>query len=541
MAGWRAVTALARHRVVHRKAALQAARSAARSAATGISIRVATRHLGAATAKLWTLRVTGRRGRKRATVSRGRGWFGRDERKVAWYSAAPDQTRRHRRVLENLEGAADEEARHYRGRDQSLKALHRALNPVLRRLEQRPRPGLLAGLRLDVQEARFDPKNRQRELRYHYSLGPNALVGSFPVEAPDKTNKTPTYDVNHPAVAHLNPKDFGPYQLMSWDPTQMSTVRPKDLDKVAKSYFKVSPPVAWQAITQAGDAIRWEGCLEKTPYEPESYEWDDDYKTDPAVTPGFKRALDRNNKLVGQRVRWIRQRVLDAATSNTNEMTVGEICRRYDGRYPRATNLHQDERLGGHTIARHVLGTGGGVQDERDIAIRAAFEKIPGSTTPPAAPGPALFEKSDLKGGLVASAFRNEGAATRAAKTAREHLSKTWTTLPSTRNHLARTTDSIEFRINAPPADLVAYERRRPKPHPTGDLPAYVPYGPRRIKPAKGRRPLYEADRAASGASPRIQPLTNPVTLIGRVVVLVKATTAKGSGGWYILTMYPEG
>jgi hypothetical protein len=56
-----------------------------------------------------------------------------------------------------------------------------------------------------------------------------------------------------------------------------------------------------------------------------------------------------------------------------------------------------------------------------------------------------------------------------------------------------------------------------------------------------GRRPLTRADLPLTRATaPGARSLTEQVPLSGRVLVLAKSTNNEGSGGWYILTMYPE-
>lgn len=209
------MTGLARTRVVPRNQVLQTARGAARSAAPGIAIRVAARHIGT---HMWTLRMTGRQGRRRATVSRGRAWFGRDERRRPWYSAAPDQTRRHRRAVEHIAQDLGREARRIAEHEASPREIHRRLSPDVRREEASPTPRLLTGVRLDVDENHFETDRRRTELHYPYELSPNMAKKTLPPIPITVTYPTGLTDnTGHFLATSADPpiRNFGPYFLQA--------------------------------------------------------------------------------------------------------------------------------------------------------------------------------------------------------------------------------------------------------------------------------------------------------------------------------------
>ncbi|MEZ4306785.1 MAG: hypothetical protein R3F14_01875 [Polyangiaceae bacterium] len=394
-------------------------------------------------------------------------------------------------------------------------------------------------MNLDVQETRFDPENARHAVRYHYKLQPNTLGSSFTVEAPGASNTFGTYDTHHPAVAHLHPSSFGPYKLMTWDHSPSATAPAAvAASAVRQSYFRLDPaPSPWRARGTAGKRARWTACLSSPHYPPESYDWDNSYRTNSSASPGFKAVPLKTNQ-VDRRRRYFRQHVVDGATQNSRENIVEDICRVNNGNQPRSANLALDETLGGHTIHNHVLGAGTGVQDARDIALRAAFEVAPGPPTPLATTGAGPHRRAGLDGGREASGFVSQAAADRAAARAQRYMTSVW--VNNLRDWFSRTYDSRRFHIRVPTADVIAYRRRRARRYTERDMPAYVPYGDRRATPGRGRRPLFEADRGSSGASARTRPLTDPVSLSGNVLVVVKATTTVGSNGWYILTMYPD-
>jgi hypothetical protein len=284
--------------------------------------------------------------------------------------------------------------------------------------------------------------------------------------------------------------------------------------------------------------LRWDSLKSPPNYDPESFHWDDSYKTNSSASPCFKRSSLKPT-MVARRIRWLRQRVTTGSDPGlANENIVAQLASG-DVRHPRQANLDLDERNGGHTIHNHVLGSGTGVQEDLDIAFRAAFEMLPGRPVPPATSGPGPHAPAGLDGGRVATAFRNRAAADTAAQRARNYMNGSW--VRWVRDRFAVTTNRISFHIRVPPSSLTGFRRRRALPYQDIDTPRHVTYGPRRLAPALGRRPLTPADLPLTRATaPGARPLTEPVSLSGRVLVLAKSTDNHGSGGWYILTMYPE-
>jgi hypothetical protein len=534
-AAWRAVTALARQRVVRRNQALHTARSAARSAAPGLSMRVATRHLGP---RMWTLRVTGRRGRRRATVSRGRAWFGRDERRTAWYSAAPDQTRRHRQAVENLDRNLQRRVDEIVRREPVPRELHRKLQPDIRSRERQPQPRLLSGVTLDVDESRYHWDRQRQQIEYHYRIGPNANGGLIVQDGVPTYPGGPTWDPAHWLLANADPPitSTGPYCIVA-----------TPLPKMSSDQIKYNP--CQNAALPGGDDwsrpalhnSRWSACLPNTRYDPEFYVW-------VATNRRFERQPRREMTRVDKRVKGMRNQVVNLSANQTDPDTVEAIIDYRNGQTSRPANsIDVEDGFGGHIASHHVLSRRGGVDSLRALAVRAAFELVPavGGILVPAPLDPDV---------PVASAFLNLDDANRALRRGSEVLGQTWRRGPHYRRDAVARGNRFDFVFAIPPTEYRVASRRGlgghappvpPYAHP-GDRPAYLQGG------GGGDRPLSNADdevrqwrkwwrKIRLGAPPPPDPLslvTRGTTDKARIVI--QPHTGKGSGGFYVRTLYPE-
>lgn len=537
-AAWRAVVALARAAVLPRPQILQAARVAARAAAPGIAIRVATRHLGT---HMWTLRVTGRRQRRRATVTRGRAWFGRTLARQARYSAARDQTLRHRRLVETLERRLEQRARVILRNEPDPDRVQERLAPTATRFVATPSPRPLVGIRLDLQPDRGRMNASRTRLVWRYELGPNMATGRVDVgllPPPYLTGRT--HDLTHYLLRTARPaiRNLGPYALSAHRITRMQR-------------FVYQPdPVVWGGSTPDRETMRWRASRDDVLFVPEHRQWSMDQRRFIA-SPG-EAALAR------RRSRSMRAEVVDLSRAATHRSIVDAIMSHNEARTPRPLrSLNTEERFGGrwlyapdvvggapvaragsaHIVQRHILGLGV-MADRVGLARRAAFAEIVLRGRIVSGPGSGV--------GLArnATAFASLRDATIAMRGAAAAIRGLWRDLRTELAHRILNTGALSWPVPTPPFDAVRARRAAGAPFPARERPRHLRWRydartrgytvPRAA--ADGRRPIHQFD-----PTPGV-PLTDLTDHLGvtSVTFAVRPTGMAGAHGWFLYTMYPN-
>jgi hypothetical protein len=554
-AGWRAMTALARTRVVRRTQALETARRAASTAAVGISIRVAARHLGT---RMWTLRVTGRRGRRRATVSCGRAWFGRDRRRQPWYSAAPDQSRRHQRIRggieRSVERASMRESKHILDPDR----VAQNIEDDIRRIEAAPEPRPLIGIRTDVDEKHHRRGHDERgrfALEYRLTIAPNTngrpIVAGL--EVPRYTGEWAEWNPRHPLLtvaantfALRNVEEFGPYDLSTpdWDQRNHRPVR--------EPRFELRPEYArYGGIGGSHSDRRWSACQAATQFRVERLRWN-------LRRVAFEHGRGIRRDLVNARVerRGMFSFMEDRRNGQAVARGLGGVAARAEamagwraGREPRPLKgtLSEEDSFRdpqivdrrSHIRERHVICPTG-LPGRRHVAWRAAFDQQVGRT--------GIDRAAPSSNGRNA-AYESERNAMTSLRLARNRLAGNWQRL---RDELLPETPEPEFTGRVAAADVFAVNREGDR-HSVRERPRYVASDFRLAFPSEsfqGVRPLFPADvnsdewrrwadRHRREARPK-NPLTKEVTRELAFFLIHATSHDPGTWyGWYFLTLYP--
>jgi hypothetical protein len=543
-AGWRAVVGVARQQVVPREAVLGPARAAARGAAPGISIRVAARHLPGL--PMWTLRVTGRRGRKRASVSRGRGWYGRNNARQPRYSAARDQTLRHRRVIETLDQRLTRRAEVILRNEPDPAVIQERLAPTATRFAGAPSPRPLTGVSLDLTPDRGDLNAQRTRLTWRYALGPNMTRGSIRVAIVPTYTLGRTRDLTHYLVRTARPRinNLGPYELSARRITQ------------TQRFVYAPDPAVWAAA--AYEAERWRACREAVLYVPERRQWNTDQRRFVA-SPG-------EQALANRRARSMRNEVVNLSRADTRRGIVEQLMSYRDARAPRPLrSVSTEEGYGGrwlylsttgamagtvqrgagrgHAVERHVLGTGEGIQDERDLARRAAFGEI------------VVRMRIVAAGGARnASAFASLRDANIALRAAAGEIRILWNDLRTALARRVLDLGNLAWDVTTPPVNAVKARRTQGGVFPAAQRPRYLRWRFVGARPAQaGTRPIHGGDvgspewtgwAARQPAGPGAPQPTAPLTDVTyhnatRAKLVLRPTSSAGASGWFVYTLYP--
>ncbi len=521
-AAWNAIGARARTRVIPRSQVLSTARSAARPAAAGISIRVAIRHRGT---RMWSLRVSGRRGRRRASTTMGRAWFGRDRRRRPHYSAARDQRARHRRIVRNLTDRMQNTINRI-GRDEfNPRDIHREAQGPIRRIEAALRPRPLQGIDVDVQEAHYDRavRNGRAHLEYHYSIEPNTNGSNIylGLPAPTYTQGWANHNLSHPFLRDADPRirSLGPYDLTA-PPWNAATHQPYSPPR-----FRLRPGPRYVGTGGAVSRRRWSACLRRSRFTVERYEWR-------AAEVQFVRVGSPDPNLVDSRVDHMPKYAADGTNHPEIAPYVRGMLRHDEGRRPRRLrNLTVEEGYGppgaAHTIRNHVLGLAPGIRTARHMAWRAAFGEVPGH-----AHAPLLDPTTGAWN--PASAFRSLAAANREAQSLYDELAANWIT---ERDRLAIGRQAaMSGRTDG--RSVLAYDNNIQGADPPAYLePVFAAEFPWRPTPWTGSNPLITGD----GGNPTLPPLAVRRSSAGaRAVMYVKRANQPPNIGWYIHTLFPD-
>lgn len=516
---------VAQGRVVARNVFLGPARNAARAVAAGIAISVAARPLPGT--PVWTLRVTGRRGRRRSSASRGRGWYARNDARQMRYSASRDQTARHRRIIRNLDRRLENEAARIVRTEPDPTVIQQRLSAVAGRCAAAPQPRPLIGVRLDLRPDRGDMDANRTHLTWRYALGPNMTrgqvrVGILPTYALGRTR-----DVTHYLLRTARPavRDLGVYELAAHRITQ-------------EQRFVYAPDrVVWS--TAAYQGRRWRACVNTVQFIPERRRWD-------ATQRRFVQGL--NEPLADRRARFMRGEVVALSRATTSRPIVEALLTYQDARRRRPLrSVTTEERLGGHTVERHVFNAGEGIQDIEGLARRAAFGEI------------VVRGRIRLAaGGRAPSAFPSIRHANIALRGAAAEIGILWTDL---RDALANPTTpfaTFAWQIQTPPVSAVRARRVQGAVFPAAERPRYLRWSAPVGRPsASGRRPLLSEHVAVPAPSrwsrwAARQPVVGPDAprpneplttisyhVVDRAQLVVRPTTRAGASGWFVLTMYP--
>jgi hypothetical protein len=395
---------------------------------------------------------------------------------IAFSSQAPEKE-------EVAEEVAHWVQRHKHGDANVTKAVDGGKADAAEGEAQRVAPQAAAGAQVDVQEA------------------PTARVHRA---ADDPVVLAPTYDLNHPWLVASGITDLGPYQFMP-----------------AQTKFVVSPQPSFKSSSD--NAKAWAALLKTTTYEPEKATWKPrgDLIGKPTLEKDGKFDLGAAQDAVvearaGKARAWVSQ----------NNLKWAEAMVSYkDGAEPKLAAITDHEGVGGegHTVERHVLGTGK-IKSERDLARRAAFNE---------------FFPAEGK----ASVFKDTAAADTAAKAIHGAMSASWLSL---RNTILALKDKVggagHEMTGAKPANVVALEREAGVKD-TDPQPAYLGLG-------VGVRPLFAEDVNSNEwktwaalntvtADPT-HPLTKSFTP-AKTTAFVRPTESLVTGGWFFKTVFPDG
>lgn len=519
--------AVAQGRVVTRQAVLGPARNAARAAAAGIAISVSARLLPGV--PLWTLRVTGRRGRRRASVSRGRAWYARNRARQLWYSASRNQTARHRTLIQNLDRTLERQTARILQTEPDPTEIQRRLATVATRFAGAPRPRPLVGIRLDLQPDRGDLDANRTHMTWRYALGPNMTTGRVRVRVTPIYPLGRTRDLTHYLLRTAQPpiRDLGPYELSAHRITQQQR-------------FVYAPDNAtWGTV--AYQARRWRACRDTIQFIPERREWN-----------GAQRHFVRsggNQALAERRARSMRGEVIALSRAATRRSIVQALLQYQDARRPRPLrSVNTEETFGGHTVERHVFGTGEGIQNIEDLARRAAFGEI--------------VVRGRIRqhgGGRNPSAFARLRDANIALRAAAREIGVLWADLRDALASVNPAGGSFDWPIVTPPIHAVRARRAQGNMFPPAERPRYLRWRAPAGRPAgAGTRPLIaehvaqpapsrwsrwaaRQPAAGPGAPQPAAPLTTiSYHIVDRAQLVVRPTTRTGASGWFVLTLYPR-
>jgi hypothetical protein len=299
--------------------------------------------------------------------------------------------------------------------------------------------------------------------------------------------------------------------------------------------FVLDPnPANWQGSTPADSTRRWDACLRSQRFDVERYTWD-------SSRTQFVRGARQDAALVRRRIDGMPRYVFDGTQRADVKPRADAMLRFNQARAPRPlAALRVEENRGlptdpAHAVARHVMGYGPGIRNERDLAWRAAFGQVPGDMHAPT-------------GGDPASAFRSEASANSTAQQLHAELTRDW--VSQHRNTLANNRQ-VTLRTRVDGRRVLAF-RGRPPPTP----PAYLRHRMRVFWAAHpgawtGNRALFAGDENSAEGRAWIargntfntaDPLTDPVPMAGKTAVMyVKATaTPRAAGGWFIKSMFPQ-
>lgn len=498
---------------------------------------------------MWTLRVTGRRGRKRATVTRGRAWFGRNEARQPRYSAAPDQTRRHRRIARGLERrierASLQRSEHVLDPDRVAERIR----PDIRQIEDAPEPRPLTGIQTNVDEAH--PRRGRDEqgrfaLGYHLSIAPNSFEATLwaNLREPSYRDEWANWDPRHDLLAQGqntfvfgSAHDFGPYDLWTpeWDRARHE---PKEAPR-----FKLRPEYSrYGGIGGANGRRRWAACTAGANIRAERLRWN-------SAQRQFERGPTRQD-LVNERLQrsgmfaFMEDRRAGAAVARAQggaSARAQAIAGWRGGQEPRPLKgslAAEDDHPESHIEARHVISARG-MPSRRHVAWRAAFDQQVGRTG---------VDRGAPSSGGRNGAFESATSAMTALRLARNHLVGRWATL---RDLFLPDTPAGELTGQVAATDTFAVDRIGER-HPIRERPRYLQPVFRSVFTSRfqGVRPLYDQDvgspewrgwasRHRSEAQPA-RPLTR-VVIRPRAFFLIRPTDdAPGTWyGWYVHTLYP--
>lgn len=146
----------------------------------------------------WRVRATARRrGGLPVHGHAGRGWRARDSQRRNFYTSASDQDSVHRRALHNADERIEEAAASIARNETDMREIHRRLQPDIRRIESHPRPSLLGGITMRIDERRrrevTDARGRPA-FRYPYDIGPNNHSGHVTASLPALPRTRVRYD-----------------------------------------------------------------------------------------------------------------------------------------------------------------------------------------------------------------------------------------------------------------------------------------------------------------------------------------------------------
>ena len=339
----------------------------------------------------------------------------------------------------------------------------------------------------------------------HAAAGEHAEVTEAPTaqihRAPDdKVSLALTTDLNHPWLKAAGVTDLGPYAFMP-------------------AYVKLilKPTAVFKESSDKANA--WQALLKGHTYQPEKVTFKKNVakpELEKDVTASMGEA---NAVLVEKRAKaargWVSKNNLGWATAMSSYK---------DGLEPKLAAISAHEGVGseGHTVERHILGSGD-FKTERDIARRAAFNYL----------HPAEGK---------ATVFKTETSANAAAADIHGTMKGSWLSL---RNTILALKDKVggagHEMTGAAATSYVAFEAENGVSD--SDKPAYLGLG-------AGTRPLFAEDVNSKDwkdwasvnkdiAEPG-KPLTKPFAP-SKTTAFVRPTVETTTGGWFFKTLFPDG
>jgi len=535
---WLRATPQARRRVINARSMRNLLRRTPVARPPGVRVSITIDHQGR---DLWRVRASARKGVRRATQHHGRGWRARGERRDWWYTTAGDQDRVHRRVVDNLTSNLNNRAQRILENEPDPRQIHRRLVPDIQQFERRPRPNLLQGIRLSINENQFrEGRNRRNRevLKYRYTIQPNSSEGEIEAAVlPRRMSQNPTYVLRHHLLRTASPtiRNLGPYQL-----------NPNNVGTPGQSpFFQVRPSRGW-----ASDRMRrqrWRACVNQTDYTLEKYRWNEGRNQ-------FVRGDASIQSMVTDRVRrmrtYVRHPNVNTPPAFIAQPEVNAILSHNQGRSPRpmSNSLVEDGREStSHFLERHILGTAPGIQHPHELAVRAVFKHIPGTS------GWVPLPNSSS----TASAFSSLSVSNRALSRLHGRLRQAWLT---ERDAIIQALDTSSFQTHSVflPLSGLSYTsvKKQTGASPSSGLPPGAPNGsnvPYKLPAYRyassggiGVRVLTNQD-LLSGAwltwSSNNSSLANPspmtmVNTLSRVVFRIHPSASHQ--GWFIVTMFPS-
>ena len=245
---------------------------------------------------------------------------------------------------------------------------------------------------------------------------------------------------------------------------------------------------------------------------------------------------------------------------SSKKHTVHAILSHEEGYYPRLiTNMNTEENYGGHSLQRHVIGSGAAhlMHSKTHLALRAiaGFTGFPDSFPMAQWPSDLNYEMGRSR---KSSAFSSTKDSLKAAQTAREELvaknRKLWIDV---RNDLETTAISDRkshprFKIPIASAyeslrvnDKMARGRFSPGMTETEKVDQRTREAQARfhdgiIVGATGTSPLFPGDPHARAAISGNSELASDTTL-KEIEVRLAYSTKNSAKGWYVNTIYPDG